>query len=300
MFSLEALDEVLAEGPIERYINRRFTGDPHVAWEQTIARYGTFRRGLALGTSVPALEARILESNPELHLTFVDISEGALERHGTMLEERFSGRIDTLLADLNFVELEPNAYDCIISVGTIHHVMNVEYLASQVNGALTPGGYFFLQDFVAETRCHYTPERRRVYEEIARRMAVRAGIPPDIVWDEEGTLSPLCAVRSEDTLDVFATFMHPETVRTAGSLLGPMMRSRCATQPTVARWAPRRVAFLFRSRLRRMLGLRRERMLDERFLDELTRIGDILEDTGVLLPNIAFAVYRKRTEGDGR
>ena len=34
----------------------------------------------------------------------------------------------------------------IVSSSTIHHVTNLEYLACQINRALTPGGHFFLTD----------------------------------------------------------------------------------------------------------------------------------------------------------
>lgn len=43
-----------------------------------------------------------------------------------------------------------------------------------------------------------------------------------------------------------------------------------------------------------MAGARTERMIDPKFIEELTRESDALEDAGVLLPNVAFAVYRKR------
>src|SRR5262245_34547512 len=67
-YGLETLENMTAEGPIDRYINERFTGDQRVHWYDTIARRKTFRRGLMLGTSELKLERAILESNPALHL----------------------------------------------------------------------------------------------------------------------------------------------------------------------------------------------------------------------------------------
>lgn len=295
MYSLEALEKVLADGPIERYINRRFTGKPNVQWEDTIARHGDFRRGLALGTGAPSLEARILKSNSRLHLTLVDLSEGALERHRNLLSARYPGRVTTCVGDLNFIELEEASYDLIVSSGTIHHVVNLEYLAFQINHALTNDGYFFLQDYVAEPRWRFSEEKRRIFETFVARYMQDNGRPPGVVWESEDTLSPFCGVRSDETLSVFEEFLELQEVRTAGALLGPMMRSKCAAAPpSPARWHPRRIAFVLRARLRRLVRARAERMLDTRFIEDLTLMSDTLEDAGVIRPNTAFAVYRKR------
>lgn len=294
MHSLESLDAVLADSPIERYTNRRFTGEPGVAWEQMIARYGDFRRGLALGTSIPALEARVLKGSPGMHLTLIDLCERALERHRSVLDGRFPGRVAIRIEDLNFIELEKNAYDFVMSCGTIHHIINLEYLAYQINGALTDDGYFFLQDFVAEPRCRFSEEKRRSYEAIVARQMKREDRKPGLVWEAEDSLSPFCGVRSDETLEVFRRVLREERLATAGALFGPMMRSKCAAPARL--WQPKRIASLMRGRIRRLMGARIERMIDERFIEDLARESDALEDAGVLLPNIAFAIYRKRRD----
>ena len=131
-------------GPLERHTNIRFTGDPRVRWEDTICRHRTFRRGLALGTSSIESEARILATNPSLHLTFVDISGGPLRRGQDVLGARFPGRVSTLVADLNFAEFDAAQYDLVVSSASIHHVTNLEFCAAQIDRALSGDGYFFL------------------------------------------------------------------------------------------------------------------------------------------------------------
>ncbi|HJQ84367.1 MAG TPA: hypothetical protein VKA21_09850 [Candidatus Binatia bacterium] len=110
-WGLEAVEQVQAEGPVERHFDRRFTDDEAVHWYETFPRHGRFRRGAILGTSSLVLEARILETNLDLHATFFDISDGALARRRELLGSRFPGRVATEAADLNFVELPANAYD---------------------------------------------------------------------------------------------------------------------------------------------------------------------------------------------
>lgn len=292
MYSLEALDEHLAESPIDRYINQRFTDEPRVPWEETLARYGDFRRGLALGTVAPSLEARILESNPHLHLTFVDLSEPALERHAKLLAARYSGRVATRVADLNFIELEEGAYDLIVSSGTIHHVTNLEYLGYQLNRALTDDGYFFLQDYVGEPHMRFSDEKRSIYEALVARQMRLEGRAPGVIYEADDTLSPFCGVRSDEILDVFAQALRQERLRTAGALLGPMMRSKCAAPPNRSRL--REIVLLVRGYVRQLVRARVEPMIGAKFVEQLTLVSDVLQDAGIIMPHIAFAVYRKR------
>src|SRR5262245_53906862 len=161
---IESLWERTPEKASDRYVNQRFTDSPDVRWEETLHRHGTFRRGLALGTSGLEQEARLLASNPTLHLTFVDLSAGAVARRRERLGARFPGRIDTMVADLNFLTLAEESYDLIVSASTVHHVTNLEHLAFQINRGLTRDGVFFLQDYVGERRFQFAPEKKRLFE----------------------------------------------------------------------------------------------------------------------------------------
>lgn len=298
-FGVEAWEE-LPEGPVNLYSNERFTGDRRVPWYETIHRHGPFKRGLILGTSGLRTEAHILSSNPGLHVTFVDISPGALERRMQALGERFPGRLSTRLADLNFVDLEPCAYDVIISSATMHHLLNLEHAAAQVNHALTEDGMFFLNDYVGENRSMPTPEKRRVFEAFDARDCRRAGMAPrPVQWLEEKNLSPFCGVRSQDVLDVFGRTLNPIEVRTSSALLMLLLRTRRPGReyppPGLARFSVR-----VRNVGRRLVRGRRQGMernwIDPRFLEEL-KLGDLLADAGVIQPGVAFATYRRRSGG---
>lgn len=288
-YSLECLEPLLADGPFERHT---LTGNSRVSWEKTISRYGDFRRGLILGMGAPLVEARILQANPRLHVTLVDISEGPLERHYSFLLAKYPGRVASRVDDLNFIALENSAYDLIVSSGTIHHIMNLEYLACQINQALTDDGFFFLQDYVGEPRWRFSDVKRKVYEAVIARQMEREGGSPELVWESEETISPFCGIRSDETLAVFRTFLHEVELRTQGALLGPWMRSRCASPPRT-RWHPRWIAFLLRAWLRRLAGARKERWVDQRCFAELMFVSDVLEDAGLIIPTSAFGIYRK-------
>jgi SAM-dependent methyltransferase len=303
---LEATEDVHAAGPVDRYLNGRFTGDVEVHWYETIARRGAFRRAAVLGTGSLAIEERILAANPAAHVTFFDLSGGALKRR-QRLAEGHPGRVETRAADLNFVELAPESYDLIVSSSTIHHVTNLEHLAAQINRALTPEGFFFLDDYVGEPRFQFDPTKKKIYEEIFNRDRVRQGAnPTGVVWLDTSDLSPMCGVRSDEILAVFRAYLEEVELRTAGALLTPLRRSRPAEHSPDAPWVsdawalnvPRWRFYLYdlRHRWPGIFGRppSMQSLVDPRLLEELALVGDVLADVGVLLPCQAFAVYRKR------
>jgi SAM-dependent methyltransferase len=286
------------DNAVDRYTNERFTGDPRVSWEATICRHGRFRRGLVLGTSMLGVEANLLATNPDLAVTFVDLSEGALERRRATLGARFPGRVTTRVGDLNFLEIEPGAYDCIVSQASLHHVVNIEYLALQVNRGLAPGGRFFLQDYVGEKRFQFREEKKRVFAEIYRREARHhPGRDSELRWRDPSDLSPFCGVRSDEVLGVLRAYLHEESVRTAGALTVPGLRA----QPVDGDWPDPRSAIqrardAVTARFARMIGRAAPSSLhaSAEFVEGLTVLGDLLADAGLLVPGNAFAIYRAR------
>ena len=290
---LEAGEDLYVEGPVEQYVNERFTGDHVTDWVATIPRWGTFTRGLLLGASSPKREQRVLETNPRVRMTLVDISPGAVERRVGALAARFGDRISPATGDLNFLELPSERYDLIVSSSTIHHVTNLEHLAFQIDRALTPDGFFFLEDYVGEPRFGFSPTKRRLFEmiyerDVARHPEKKSGL----TWIDASDLSPFCGVRSDEILSVFRTYLHEVEVRTAATLTVPMARTRSLDLADVIGNLPRwKIHWAL---LKRRLGIRQGIMIDPQYLAELRLVGDMLADAGILQPGVAFAVYRKR------
>jgi SAM-dependent methyltransferase len=306
-WGLESVEQTHREGAVERYWSRRFTGDENLHWYEAIARHGTFRRGAILGTSSLGRERRILETNPELQVTFLDVSEGGLERRRQALLQQFPGRVDTRVADLNFVELEPQGYDLIVSSSTIHHVTNLEHLAHQINEALTPDGQFFLEDYVGEARFRFDAEKKRIYQHLFNRDRLRHGLPScDLLWNDQSDLSPFCGVRSNEILSALREHLEEVEVRTAGALVTPILRSRPSQDHAQSPWysdewilnQPAWSLFLgiARKRFPRIFGRNPapDGGLSPEFLNELFLLSDVLTELGTLKPSLAFAKYRKR------
>lgn len=291
---LEAAESRYRDGAVERYVNTRFTGDPNTEWAATIVRWGSFRRGLILGLSSPNRDVSLLRTNPRLEATVLDLSAGGVQRRATLLGARFPGRVETGTADLNFLYLAPESYDLIVSSSTIHHVTNLEHLAFQINRALTTGGYFFLEDYVGEPGFRFSDVKKRLYEIVyARDVGRQKGRKPGLIWYEVTDISPFCGVRSHEILGVFRSFLDEVQVRTAAALTAPMGRALPADWDDI--WARMPRWKLVRARILDSLGVRRRRLeVAPGFLKELTLVGDTSSEAGVILPGIAFGVYRKR------
>ena len=296
LFSIDAREDA-AVNPFSRETNRRFTGDPNVKWHQTLQTYGRFERGLSLGAGGRGQMGEVLELNPSLHLTLSDLSGETLVARKAMYNARFPGRIDAREEDMNFIELPPSAYDVIISPSTLHHVINIEHVADQAARALKPGGYLFVQDYAAEHRCDWRPEKRRLFESLISRDSIRrTGHRAPVTWKDlsPGTVSPFEAVRSEDTLSVLSSRLTPVFVRGVGALamLFLLSEPRMPAQRIGRRWIRSRVdAAVQRVRARWDADVRT--VLPQRLLREVFILDAVLCDAGLLLPGNVFAAFRK-------
>ena len=298
------------EWPVtDAYHNERFSGDAKTGWYETICRYGTFRRGLMLGAGWLRHEERILETNPSLTLTFYDVSGESLARRERELGEKFPGRVMTRQEDLNFVELEEDAYDVIISSGCMHHLLNLEHMAFQINRSLAPGGYFFLHDYVGETRYQFVDAKKRLFAAAFERAQAHHRFLRHwkIVWPKADLsnredVSPFEGVRSEETLEIFRRYLNEVSVREAGALFGLMMMipqqvGHPGPLPAGWRGRARRAAARLLGRLDGS-GDDARRLL-ETLGPELIPLDRAVCDSGLFRPWNAFAVYRKREHAAG-
>ena len=303
-FGVEALEAKEVDSVFGRYTNRRFTGDERTPWYATIHAHGPFQRGLVLGTSGMGQDAHILRTNPGLHLTFCDIAEESLARWQATLAAAFPGRVSTMTADLNFVELTQRTYDVVISSSTLHHVINLEHLAEQINRTLTAGGLFFLQDFVGESMLRFSEEKRRLFELLHHRDRLRRNLPDaGLVWrnEDRSLFSPFCGIRSGDILETMAATLDPVSVRTCAALVNLILHTRPADWDGSP--LPESLAQQVERRLRARFPVLRRRTtpspFPQAYLEELLLLDELVCDAGLLKPNNAFGVYRKRDAGAG-
>lgn len=277
-----------------RHQNERLVGDPNREWYETIEDFGDFKRGCVLGAGPGRLEAHLLRRHKELHLTVYDIAGKALDRIKAGLDSEFRPRVETRREDLNFCTLAEDSFDLIVAESCVHHLVNLEHVAFQVNRALTRDGYFFLRDTVAESRFQFSPEKKWLYE-----AALRAAGSKDLhfAWPdtEHWDYSPFEAVRSGEILEVFRRYLSETQVRTCNALLGMNLvpRSRALHHRVLRR--ARRIAGGALGRLfLRLYGAERYLSRVRARTELLLQLDSILSDSGHFKPGMAFAIYRKR------
>jgi 2-polyprenyl-3-methyl-5-hydroxy-6-metoxy-1,4-benzoquinol methylase len=84
-----------------------------------------------------------------LTVTALDLSEARLARAQEKADiAGVADRIEFRVADLNRVELAPNAYSCVVAHDSLHHILSLDRLLSKVSDSLVPGGALVVLDYV--------------------------------------------------------------------------------------------------------------------------------------------------------
>jgi 2-polyprenyl-3-methyl-5-hydroxy-6-metoxy-1,4-benzoquinol methylase len=81
--------------------------------------------------------------------TGLDISEQSVRiacDYYTATADHVSGTAAYAVADLNHLALAPNAYDMVVTRGTLHHLVGMRHVVEQVHRALRPTGLFWVSD----------------------------------------------------------------------------------------------------------------------------------------------------------
>ena len=198
--------------------------------------------------------------------------------------------------DLNFVTLPTEAFDLIVSQSCLHHLVNLEHLAYQVNQSLTSEGYFFLHDTVGESYFQFSAEKKRLFEALVR---TTRGDEPffDLPDRDNWTYSPFEAARSGETLEVLDRYLSQLSLHTVNSLMEMTLfvRDTPLSYSRALHW--RALRFLSRNvkRLRTRLPST-PTITPQQFAGGMLMLmlDGICSDSGYLKPGVAFAIYRKR------
>lgn len=176
-----------------------------------------FERGVSLGCGAGRLERALVTAGTCKSFHGIDISEGAVADARRAAAEA-SLPITYEAADLNFVELEPHAYDLVVAQTSLHHVLFLERVAFQAWRALKPNGLMWIHDFVGETQGQYQPKRLQIINELLailpekhRRNINNGRTVSKIETPKPGTLgSPFEKIRSGDIVPIFTTLFDIE------------------------------------------------------------------------------------------
>lgn len=153
-----------------RHINRLVTGREDEAWLGFTKRRffpQVVERGLSLGSGHGTVERNAIALGICKTFEALDISEEALEIAARDAEHAGLGdQIHYRRADLNDVQLEPDAYDVVFAVQVLHHVDALEHLLDQVATSLRPDGVFVVNEYVGPARFQWLDKTQAVMNRI--------------------------------------------------------------------------------------------------------------------------------------
>jgi SAM-dependent methyltransferase len=67
--------------------------------------------------------------------------------------------------DLNFAHLKHESYDLILCHGVLHHLINLEFVLDQINGALKPDGIVLIYEYIGERQWQFSSDRMAVLKQ---------------------------------------------------------------------------------------------------------------------------------------
>ena len=132
------------------------------------------------------------------------------------------------VADSNAGELPANRYGLIFSCHSFHHFLRLEHIMEQVHRALTPAGFFVLEEFVGPTQFQWTdkqialvrslmllvPERLRRFRWDAIKTFEGRPTPAEVA-----AISPFESIRSAEIYPLFRQYFDVVAVRKLGGTL---------------------------------------------------------------------------------
>lgn len=142
-------------------------------------------RLLSLGCGYGGMEIEAAQRLQALGLDYeilaLDVNQ-ALFHSARQQVEREGLRVRFEALDLNFLELEENAFDVVFAHASLHHLLNYEHVFAQVHRGLRDGGRFVVLDIIGKTQVLFWPENigfaTKVVEEMPQRYRRRLDAEP--------------------------------------------------------------------------------------------------------------------------
>ena len=155
---------------VERYINRRISGNPNESWLSFVKRQfcrGTFYYGLSLGCGWGSLERDAIRLGVCERFDAYDIASGAIETaKAEAAKQGLQDQTRYFCADLNRLVLEYDKYDICFAAGSLHHIHNLEHVLQQVKAALHREGLFIAIEYVGPSRFQWDDQVNRLMNKI--------------------------------------------------------------------------------------------------------------------------------------
>jgi len=191
-----------------------------------------FAKVLSLGCGEGRAERELMKSGVCDAITGMDVSEDAV-KVAQAKSDQAGYEIKYEVQDLNKATFALKTYDLIYSQNCLHHIVELEHVASAIAAALKHDGTLWVQDFIGESQFQWCDARLRIVNNL------RESLPKELLMDsmrgkplsplkrkEPDTLSsPFEAIRSAEIVQVFERFFEI-TERWEGSTVVPFVCPR--------------------------------------------------------------------------
>lgn len=271
-----------ASSTVRRYLHRLVSGNPecdwltYVEWKHLAPRVD---RALVLGCGSGWLERALSERGRFERIVACDFAPATVERARKEAQRLNHANIEYRVLDLEHEPLD-GPYGAIFANDVLHHITDLEGIASRIAAALAPEGKFIFNEYVGPNRFQYTDERMDFVNRYFRLLSDDLRRDPfsgAVLWRRERFSAeqviredPTEAVRSEDVLPVArASFRMEREYRYGGGLLNPLLYGVVA-------------------------NFRHENPRDVNLLETLCGAEERLSDAGEIEPDFSIFVGTRR------
>ena len=159
----------------------------------------------------------------------LDLNPAMLERGRTAADQNgVADRLSFVEADFN--NWQPSrAYDAVVANQALHHVVNLEGLFGQIQGALAPRGRFIISDMIGRNGHQLWPEALEIVHEFWRQLPERYRYNQPLRRYEELYENWDCSIgnfegiRAQDILPLLLEFFHFEFFFGCGNIIDPFV-----------------------------------------------------------------------------
>ena len=223
--------------PVQRYLNRRATGDPDLSWSEHLAGYhgGAFGKALVLNCGNGWVERELVKAGLVAEAVGVDFSADLL---GRAREEA-----DRLGLPLRYAELDTNSaqwpegdFDLVVNYAAGHHIAYLDRVFRSIAEILPPDGTLVSWDYVGPHRNQYPAAQWEAAWELNRSLPDGFG-HAEMIYPHLPTMlatDPTEAIHSELILPIMRRYFELDHLRAlGGGLAYPVLtfNTRLFAQP---------------------------------------------------------------------
>jgi ubiquinone/menaquinone biosynthesis C-methylase UbiE len=175
-------------------------------------------RTLAVGAGAGGVALELMQHAPAPALVCIDSKPEWLDPYRERSRE-LALDAQFAAADLDAVELEPDAFDVVFCHAVLHRVVELEGVVGQIKRALRPGGMLVLVEVVTRNGYAMWPETRDVIQAVWNTLPVKfrlnltaytTPLIDDFIWEPDPLPSGTRGARPEDILPLVERHFLPE------------------------------------------------------------------------------------------